>query len=175
MTGSRSSYNPLLAGLLVDPQWTRWIYGHEHNVSTALPSTGIRSIPSFPSFLSLFPPLCSCQRERRGRFHTMAPRAMLLALAATCSAVQPPVDRGEQVAAIRRLEAQAGIMAPAAAKELKGGAAASDGSTTVLQPPVDRNEQVAAIRRLEAQTGIMAPAAAKEITGGARAEWGSSM
>ena len=109
-----------------------------------------------------------------GTLH-MAPRAMLLALAATCSAVQPPADRGEQVAAIRRLEAQAGIMAPAAAKELKGGAAASDGSTTVLQPPVDRNEQVAAIRRLEAQTGIMAPAAAKEITGGARAEWGSSM
>jgi hypothetical protein len=99
---------------------------------------------------------------------------MVAALVATCSAVQPPVDRGEQIAAIRRLEAQTGIMAPAAAKELKGMAAPGE-ALKALQPPVDRNEQVAAIRRLEAQTGVMAPAAAKEITGGARAEWGSTM
>ena len=104
----------------------------------------------------------------------MARPPLMLALVAACGAVQPPVDRGAQVAAIRRLEAQTGIMAPAAAKELKGIAAPGDG-LTVLQPPADRNEQVAAIRRLEAQTGIMAPAAAKEITGGARAEWGSTM
>jgi hypothetical protein len=43
--------------------------------------------------------------------------------------LQPPVDRNEQVAAIRRLEAQTGIMAPAAAKEITGGARAEWGST----------------------------------------------
>ena len=43
--------------------------------------------------------------------------------------LQPPVDRNEQVAAIRRLEAQTGIMAPAAAKEITGGARAEWGSS----------------------------------------------
>ena len=104
-----------------------------------------------------------------------ARRALLVALVTTCSAVQPQGDRGEQVAAIHRLEAQTGILAPAAAKELTAGSAAPGNGLTARQPPVDRNEQVAAIRRLEIQTGVEAPAAAKEITAGARATWGSAL
>ena len=98
----------------------------------------------------------------------------MLALFA-CNAVQPPVDRAEQVAAILRLEKQTGTLAPAAAKEVGAGSAALGVGWAALQPPVDRNEQLAAIRQLEKQTGIEAPAAAKDLTASGPTSWGSTL